>query len=127
VRFLSGAVRVLFAFFMLFLVVLTATVVARSIAFSSSDDSFPLTMGSHASDTPLTPLSTEKDQARTLAAQLGGEPKDYAQRGTGWLYNSNGTNRVGFTVPKGALVDTKRGMRWEGQRVLATKFFIWWP
>jgi hypothetical protein len=120
-------VRVLFAFFMLFLVVVAGTVVARSVAFSSAGDGFPLTMGAHASDTPLTPFSTEKARARTLAAQLGGEPWDYSQRGTGWLYNSNGTNRVGFTVPKGALVDTSRGMRWEGQRVLTTKFFIWWP
>jgi hypothetical protein len=112
---------------MLFLVVVAGTVVARSIAFSASGDGLPLTVGSHVSDTPLTPLSTEEDQARTLAAQLGGEAGDYSQRGTGWLYNSHGTNRVGFTVPKGALVDTKRGVRWEGQRVLATKFFIWWP
>jgi hypothetical protein len=120
-------VRLLFAFFMLFLVVVAGTVVARSIALSSSGDGFPLTMGAQASDAPLTPFSTEKAQARTLAAQLGGKAKDYSQRGAGWLYNSNGENRVGFTVPKGALVDTTQGVRWEGQRVLATKFFIWWP
>ena len=119
--------RFLFAFFMLFLVVVAGTVVARSVAFSSASDGLPLTMGAHASDTPLTPFSTEKAQARTLAAQLGGEAKDYSQHGTGWLYNSNDTTQVKFTVPKGALVDTKRGMRWEGQRVVATKFFIWWP
>ena len=119
--------RFLIALFMLFVVVVVATIAARSIAFSSSDDGFPLTIGAHASDTPLTPLSTEKAQARTLAAQLGGDAQDYSQYGSGWLYNSNGTNRVGFTVPKGALVDTKRGVRWEGQRVVATKYFIWWP
>jgi hypothetical protein len=61
----------LFAFFMLFLVVVAATVVARSIAISSAGDGLPLTMGSHVSDVPLTPLSTESAQARTLAAQLG--------------------------------------------------------
>lgn len=119
--------RFLVVLVLLFLVVVAATVVARSIAFRSVGDGLPLAMGSHVSDTPWTPLSTEKDQARTLAAQLGGDPKDYSQHGTGWLYNSHGRTRVKFTVPKGALVDTKRGVRWEGQRVVATKFFIWWP
>jgi hypothetical protein len=65
-------VRALLAFIMRFLVVVAATVVARSIAFSSASDGLPLTMGSHVSDTPLTPLSTKKAQARTFAAQLGG-------------------------------------------------------
>jgi opacity protein-like surface antigen len=120
-------VRFLVVMVLLFLVVVAATVVARSIAFSSAGDGLPLTIGSHVSDTPWTPLSTEKDQARTLAAQLGGEAKDYSRRDTGWLYTSNGTTPVKFTVPNGALVDTRRGMRWEGQRVQAAEFFIWWP
>jgi hypothetical protein len=86
-----------------------------------------MTISARASDTPLTPFSTEKAQAHTLAAQLGGEARDYSQLGAGWVYDSDGTTGVEFTVPKGALVDNRRGGRGEEQRVVATKYFTWWP
>jgi hypothetical protein len=75
-----------------------------------------MTISARASDTPLTHFSTERAQAHTLAAQLGGEARYYSQLGAGWLYDSDGTTGVGFTVPKGALVDNRRGVREEGQR-----------
>jgi hypothetical protein len=69
--------------FVLFLAVVGAVVVARSIALSPSADGIPLTRSARASDTPLTPFSTESAQARSLAAQLGGEAKDCSQLGPG--------------------------------------------
>jgi hypothetical protein len=86
-----------------------------------------MTISARASDTPMTPFSTERAQARTLAAQLGGEAKDYSQLDAGWLYDSDGTTGVEYTVPKGALVDNRRGVRGEGQSAVATKYFVWWP
>jgi hypothetical protein len=117
----------LFAFFMLFLVVVIAVVAARFIAANPTDSGFPLSVGAHAADAPLTPFSTEKGQARFLSKTLGGEKQYYSPKGAGWIYQSHGTKRVRFTVPKGALVDTTNGMRWEGQRVDASQFYIWWP
>jgi hypothetical protein len=69
--------------FVLFLAVVGAVVVVHSIALSPSADGIPLTRSARASDTPLTPFSTERAQARTLAAHLGGEAKDCSQLGPG--------------------------------------------
>jgi len=75
---------------------------------------------------PVTPFSTDKDQQRVLANTLGGKRADYVAYASGWKYDG-GNRHVKFIVPKGALVDTTHGMRWEGQHVRSNKFYIWWP
>ena len=91
----------LFVVFVLFLAVVGTVVVARSIALSPSADGIPLTRSARASDTPLTPFSTERAQARTLAAQLGGEAKDCSQLGPGWVYDFDCTTRGGIYRAEG--------------------------
>ena len=77
-------------------------------------------------DRLVTPFSTDKDQRRVLANTLGGDHADYEPYASGWKYDG-GNRHVEFIVPKGALVDTTHGIRWEGQHVRANRFYIWWP
>jgi hypothetical protein len=115
-----------FAFLCLLLI--TAIVAARSVAVTGLSEG-PLVFQTHADNRIWTPLSTVKDERRTLANRIGGRKLFYSQVGEGFEYEEGYTRGkpVTFIVPKGALVDTKKGIRWEGERVSAKHFYIWWP
>lgn len=74
----------------------------------------------------ITRTPTERKQAQWVAKHLGGTSKYYFPQGSGWAYNSRGQERVTFAVPKGVVVDTSRGLRYEGQEVQAREFTVWW-